>query len=104
LTEADGGGSDDQCAIRYGFGDSLELFGTGEQRRGADSGTRLAKSQFIRFTTRRWRNPKLLMARAAAPMLRGLRGLTRTTRKRSIQGGQTRETSLQQERSNEIRK
>ena len=47
MTEADGGGSDDQCAIRYGFGDSLELFGEGEQRRGADGGTRLAKSQFI---------------------------------------------------------
>jgi hypothetical protein len=48
LTEADGGGSDDECAIRYGFGDCPELFGTGEQRRGADGGTRLAKSQFIR--------------------------------------------------------
>ena len=48
LTKADGGGSDDECAIRYGFGDSLELFSTGEQRRGADGGTRLPKSQFIR--------------------------------------------------------
>ena len=48
LTEADGGGSDDKRAVRDGFGERLELFGTGEQRRGADSGTRLAKSQFIR--------------------------------------------------------
>src|SRR5205814_10603558 len=32
-------------------------------------------------TTRRLRKPKLLMARAAAPMLRGLRAATRTTRK-----------------------
>src|SRR5713226_3645430 len=35
------------------------------------------------FTTRRWKKPKLLMARAAAPMLRGLRGATRMTRRRS---------------------
>src|ERR1700736_599478 len=38
------------------------------------------------FTTRRRRNPKLLMARAAAPMLRGLRVATRTTRRRSNSG------------------
>src|SRR6266852_2353432 len=35
------------------------------------------------FTTRRRKKPKLLMARAAAPMLRGLRVATRTTRKLS---------------------
>src|SRR6266850_2883319 len=41
------------------------------------------KANSYGFTTRRWKKPKLLMARAAAPMLRGLRGLTRTTRKLS---------------------
>src|ERR1700683_4958436 len=35
------------------------------------------------FTTRRRENPKLLIARAAAPILRGLRASTRTTRKPS---------------------
>ena len=35
------------------------------------------------FTIRRRAKPKLLMARAAAPMLRGLRVATRTTRRRS---------------------
>ena len=48
LTEADGGGSDDKRAVRDGFGERLELFGPGEQRRGADRGTRLAKCQLIR--------------------------------------------------------
>ena len=47
LTEADGGGSDDKRAVRDGFGERLELFGPGEQRRGADRGTRFAKSQLI---------------------------------------------------------
>jgi len=47
LTEADGGGSDDEGAIIDSFGEGLELFGTGEQRGGADGGTRLAKSQLI---------------------------------------------------------
>src|SRR5260370_28064412 len=47
LTLADGGGSDDECAILDGFGEGLELFGAGEQRRGADRGTRLAKSQLV---------------------------------------------------------
>src|SRR5713101_493064 len=47
----------------------------------AERASRKAKSYGA--TTRRWKKPKLLMARAAAPMLRGLRGLTRTTHKRS---------------------
>jgi hypothetical protein len=47
LALADGGGSDHERAILYGFGDGLELLGFGEQRRGADRGTRLAKRQFI---------------------------------------------------------
>ena len=48
LTLADGGGSDHQRAIRDGFGDGLELFGTGEQRLGANRRARLAKSQLVR--------------------------------------------------------
>jgi len=32
LTLADGGGSDDECAILDGFGEGLEHFGLGEQR------------------------------------------------------------------------
>jgi len=47
LTLADGGGSDDECAILDGFGEGLELFGAGEQRRGANRGARLAKSQLV---------------------------------------------------------
>ncbi len=47
LTEADGGGTDDQTAIFHGCGDGLEFFGLGEQRLGADGGPRLAKSQFV---------------------------------------------------------
>jgi hypothetical protein len=47
LTEANGSGSDDESAILDGFGDSLELFGLGEQRLGADGGARLAKSQLV---------------------------------------------------------
>src|SRR4029077_9797005 len=39
------------------------------------------------FTTRRCRKPKLLMARAAAPMFRGLRVETSTTQRRSNSDG-----------------
>ena len=48
LTLADGGSSDDQCAIFNGFGDGSELFGSGEQRLGTNGGTRFTKSQLIR--------------------------------------------------------
>src|SRR5882724_9596651 len=41
------------------------------------------KANSYGFTTRRWKKPKLLIARAAAPMLRGFRGATRTTRRGS---------------------
>jgi len=44
---ADGGGSHDERAIGDRFGDGLELFGAGEQRRGADGGTRLAKRGLV---------------------------------------------------------
>jgi len=47
LTEADGGGSDDESAVRDGFAEGLELLGASEQRRGADRGARFAKSQLI---------------------------------------------------------
>ena len=47
MTEADSGGSDDESAVRDGFGDGLELLGASEQRCGADCGTRFAKSQLI---------------------------------------------------------
>src|SRR5260370_36999486 len=47
LTLADGGSSDDQCAIFDGFGNGLELFSTGEQSFGANGGTRFTKSQLI---------------------------------------------------------
>jgi hypothetical protein len=48
LTGAHGRGSDDQRAILHSFGDGLELFGLGEQRLGADGGTRLPKCQLVR--------------------------------------------------------
>ena len=48
LAEANGGGSDDEGAVCDGFAERLELFCPGEQRRGADRGTRLAKCQLIR--------------------------------------------------------
>ena len=48
MTEADSGCSDDERAVRDGFGNGLEFFGAGEQRRGADGGTRLAECQLIR--------------------------------------------------------
>jgi len=48
LAEANGGGSDDEGAVCDGFAERLELFCPGEQRRGADRGTRLAKRQLIR--------------------------------------------------------
>ncbi len=47
LTLAHGGGSDDECAVLDGFSDGLEFFGTSEQRRGADGGTRLTKGQLV---------------------------------------------------------
>ena len=48
LTLADGGRSDNQCAVVNGSADGFELFGTGEQRFGTHRGTGLAKSQLIR--------------------------------------------------------
>src|SRR5260370_29184647 len=47
LTEANGSGSDNERAVRDCFGERFEFFGAGEQRRGADGGTRLAKSQLV---------------------------------------------------------
>src|SRR5439155_25274444 len=45
-------------------------------------------------TTRKRRKPKLLMARAAAPMLRGLRAFTSTTRNRSDSDGESKNMIL----------
>lgn len=47
MTGADGGGPHDERAVCDSLGDSLELFGTGEQRSGADCRARLTKSQLI---------------------------------------------------------
>lgn len=47
LAATDGSRSDNEGAVRDGFGDGLEFFGAGEQRRGADGGSRLAKCQLI---------------------------------------------------------
>src|SRR5438445_12079240 len=52
------------------------------------------KANSYGLTTRRWKKPKLLMARAAAPMLRGLRGLTRTTRRLSSWDREDKEQTL----------
>ena len=47
LTLADGGGSDNERAVRDRFGDGLELFGAGEKRSRSDGGARLAIGQLI---------------------------------------------------------
>ena len=47
LPKSYGGGPNNKRAILDGFSDGLELFGFGEQRRGADGGTGLAKSQIV---------------------------------------------------------
>ena len=47
VAAAHGGGADDESAVRHGFGNSLELFGASEKRRGAHSGACFTKSQFV---------------------------------------------------------
>ena len=47
LAAADGGGSDDEGAIRDGFGNGFELFGASEQWLSANRGTRFAGGQFV---------------------------------------------------------
>ncbi len=47
LAAADGGGADNESAIRYGFGDGFELRGLRKHRRGANGGTRFAEGQFV---------------------------------------------------------
>ena len=44
---ADGGGSNNEAAVRDGLGHGLELRGAGEKRRGSDGGTRLAEGQVV---------------------------------------------------------
>src|SRR6266850_1646144 len=47
VAAANGGGADDEVAVRDGFGESLELFGAGEKRRGAHSRACFTESQFV---------------------------------------------------------
>jgi hypothetical protein len=47
LATADGGGSDNERAIRDGFGDCFEFFGAGEQRLRPYGGTCFAERQFV---------------------------------------------------------
>ena len=47
VAAANGGGADDESAVRDSFGESLEFFGAGEKRRGAHSGACFPKSQFV---------------------------------------------------------
>jgi len=75
-----------ELARRHRNGGGKEkLFGRAHAERGRAS-SRTAerasrKSHVVGLTTRRHANPKFAMARAAAPMLRGLRVSTRTTRR-----------------------
>ena len=47
VATAHGGGADDESAVRDSFGETLELFGAGEKRRGAHGGACFTKSQFV---------------------------------------------------------
>lgn len=47
LPKSHGSGPNNKGAILDSFSDGLELFRSGEQRRGADGGTGLAKGQFV---------------------------------------------------------
>lgn len=47
LAQSSGGGSHNETAIFDRFSNGLKLFGFGEQRRGADGGTRLAKCELV---------------------------------------------------------
>lgn len=47
LPKADSSGSDYESAVFDGFGDRLELFGFGKQRRGSDGRTRFAEREFV---------------------------------------------------------
>ena len=49
IAEANGRCADDESAVCHGFGETLELFGTGKKRRGADGRARFTKSQFVRI-------------------------------------------------------
>ena len=47
IAATNGGGADDEVAVRDGFGESLELFGAGEKRRSAHSRACFTESQFV---------------------------------------------------------
>jgi hypothetical protein len=47
LALADGGGANDEAAVRDGFSHTLELLGAGEEGRGSDGGTCFAEGQVV---------------------------------------------------------
>jgi hypothetical protein len=47
VAAAHGGGADDESAVRDSFGETLELFGAGEKRRGTHGRACFTKSQFV---------------------------------------------------------
>ena len=49
VAAAQGGGADDESAVRDSFGETLELFGAGEKKRGTHSGACFTKGQFVRI-------------------------------------------------------
>ena len=85
---ADGGGGDDEGAVGDGVGEGVEAAGVGmtaarRRRTCLASSWAASKGAAKSLTTRRSEKPKSCMARAAAPMLCGLRAPTRTTVKRA---------------------
>jgi hypothetical protein len=47
VAAAHGGGANDESTVRNGFGETLELYSTGEKRRGAHGRACFTKSQFV---------------------------------------------------------
>ncbi len=75
MPKANGSGSHHKGAILDGFSDGLELFGFGEQRRGADGGTGLAKGQFVGVHNAKMEKAKVAHgARGGADVERVARG------------------------------
>ena len=59
VAAANGGGADDERAVRDGFGKTVERFGAGEKRRGAYGGACFAKSQLVRIHDRKMEEAKV---------------------------------------------
>ena len=88
IAMSDRSGSHHQRAVGNRFSHRLVHFGGRQRGRGAHCGTSIPKRYIVRIHYPEMvGNPKLLMARAAAPMLSGLRTSTRTTRKRANSAG-----------------